>query len=66
MKKINREEMERTIKNGKKIFRTIFIIAILIALGIMLFSCTPSDSTHTSSNPPSSTNLSLAFDINKI
>jgi hypothetical protein len=63
MKQSNREEMERTIKNGKKVFITIFIIASLIALGAMLFSCTPSDSTHTPNNPTNSTNCNCGVVI---
>ena len=39
MKQENREEMERIVKNGQKVFGTILVIIVLMVLGVLLFSC---------------------------
>jgi hypothetical protein len=50
MKQENRLEMERAIKNGQRAFGTLLVTIVLIALGMLLFSCTPADSTGDTSN----------------
>jgi hypothetical protein len=45
MKQINRLEMERANKNAKKVFGTLLVTIVLISLGMLLFSCTPSESS---------------------
>lgn len=44
MKQINRLEMERANKNAKRVFGTLLVTIVLISLGMLLFSCTPSES----------------------
>ena len=39
MKKENRLEMERANKNGQRVFGTLLITTALVALGMLLFSC---------------------------
>lgn len=45
MKKENRLEMERANKNSQRVFGTLLVTVMLIALSMLLFSCTPSESS---------------------
>jgi hypothetical protein len=49
MKELNKEKVERTIKNGEKAFVTLLVVVVLMILNVLLFSCTPSETTSDTS-----------------